>query len=183
MNVKVNLIDTQYRVARDTPSDINEHVTRLYELALECDSVVEAGVRYVVSSWAFLLGCACRGGRVDSYCWNHIKEIEDAQRICETAQVSWNFHAGDWLKAEIPETDLLFIDTNHYYSQLCEELRMHGGKARKYIVLHDTTSFGDVGQDGKAPGLWQAVQELCRCGTWKVLERKTNNNGLTVMGR
>ena len=45
------------------------------------------------------------------------------------------------LDVEIEETDLLFIDTEHTYSQLLNELTLHGDKARKYIVLHDTATF------------------------------------------
>ena len=34
--------------------------------------------------------------------------------------------------------DLLYIDTKHYYSHLIKELALHGDKAKKYIVFHDT---------------------------------------------
>lgn len=181
MNVYV--IRQEFNLARRTKSDINEHLDYLRELAAECNHVVEAGVRYVVSTWALLLGCACKGGKVVSYCWNRLPEITRAEEICKAAGVDWTYIDGDWLKHTIPETDLLFIDTNHFYSQLKEELRLHGSKARKYIVLHDTTSFGEVGADGKSPGLWQAVEEFVARGEWKVLERRTHNNGLTVLSR
>ncbi len=174
----------EFRKARSTPSDINEHIDRLYELSLVCDSVVEAGVRYVVSTWAFLFGCACRGHTVHSYCWNMLPEIQRAIDICKSEDVPWAFHEGDWLQQEIPETDLLFIDTNHFYSQMTEELLLHGNKARKYIVCHDTTSCDEVGADGKRPGIWQAIGEFVqREREWEIYERYYNCNGLTILKR
>ena len=177
------LIEAEYTNACIVSSDIRDHMPTLYSLATKCDSIVEGGVRYVVSSWAFIHGCACRGGRVDSYCWSMLPEIERAQNICQRAGIPWTFHEGDWLKKEIPESDLLFIDTNHFYWQIKEELRLHGPKARKYIVLHDTETFGKVGADGKSPGLWQAVEELVLEGAWRIESHYKNNNGLTILER
>jgi len=37
-----------------TQSDINEHLPVLRDLASECETVVEMGVRYCVSTWAFI---------------------------------------------------------------------------------------------------------------------------------
>jgi len=64
-----------------------------------------------------------------------------------------------WPASGNPRTDLLFIDTRHVYRQLCDELARHGSKARKYMCWHDTTTFGDAGEDGSRPGLWHAVEE------------------------
>ncbi len=176
-----HLIEPEFENAKSQKSDINEHIQVLHDLATECDTIVEAGVRYVVSTWAFVWGCACRGGRVDSYCMTMLPEIQRAIDLCGSEEVPWYFYEGDWLKQEIPETDLLFIDTNHFYSQLKEELRIHGPKARKYIVLHDTENFGQVGADEKSPGLWQAVEEFVAEGNWRIKEHYTNCNGLTVL--
>lgn len=175
--------ERQFKDACEEPTDISEHMATLYDLACECSHVVEGGVRYVVSTWAWLWGCACRGGEVHSYCWTLIPEIQQAIDTCKEEGLAWNFHEGDWLNQDIPETDLLFIDTNHFYSQLKEELRVHGPKARKYIVLHDTVNFGDVGADGKTPGLWQAVEEFVDEGNWQIKNHYTNCNGLTVLKR
>lgn len=176
-----HLVEPEFENAKNQKSDINEHIQVLHDLATECDTIVEAGVRYVVSTWAFIWGCACRGGRVDSYCMTMLPEIQRAIDLCASEEVPWYFHEGDWLQEEIPKTDLLFIDTNHFYSQLKEELCAHGSKARKYIVLHDTESFGIIGADRKSPGLWQAVEEFIAESDWKIKEHYTNCNGLTVL--
>ncbi len=87
------------------------------------------------------------------------------------------------LKVGIEETDLLFIDTWHVYEQLKEELRLHGSKARKYIVLHDTTTFGENGEGEGRRGLWPAVEEFLAVGEFQIKERFQNNNGLTILVR
>ena len=37
-------------------SDIHEHIMTLYGLAKDCDTILECGVRTIVSSWAFVNG-------------------------------------------------------------------------------------------------------------------------------
>ena len=46
---KVNQIYT-------VPSDINQHIPVIVQLAQECDHITEMGVRTVVSTWAWLAG-------------------------------------------------------------------------------------------------------------------------------
>jgi glycosyltransferase involved in cell wall biosynthesis len=177
-------IEQEYQNACTTKSDMNEHMPVLFELARECSHVVEGGVRYVVSTWAWIWGCMCHnGGEVHSYCWTKIPEIERAIEICKEEGLPWHFYDGDWLQREIPETDLIFFDTNHEAWQLREELRLHAPKARKYLVFHDTVTFGEVGADGKSPGLMGPINELVAEGNWKIKERYFNCNGLLVMER
>jgi hypothetical protein len=77
----------------------------------------------------------------------------------------------------------LFLDTRHDYEQLREELRLHAGKVRKYLVLHDTTTFGERGETPGHRGLWPAVEEFLAQGAFRLRERYENNNGLTVLER
>ena len=100
---------------------------------------------------------------------------------------------GDSSSVEIEETDLLFIDTLHRYGQLKIELEKHASKCKKYIILHDTTlfAFEDEGidyiktnLDNSKIGLWPAVEEfLQKNQNWYIVEKRSNNNGLTVLGR
>ena len=48
------VFDQEFRIARDTPSDINEHMEVLKGLADEVDHVTEMGTRTGVSTRAFL---------------------------------------------------------------------------------------------------------------------------------
>ncbi len=93
------------------------------------------------------------------------------------------FHQDDVLWVTIEETDLLFIDSWHVYEHLAEELRLHSDAARKYIVLHDTTTFGDQGESAGHRGLWPAVEEFLAQGRFRLKARYVNNNGLTVLER
>ena len=46
----------KYKQVSETHSDINEHLITLKKYTEECDTVVEMGVRSIVSTWAFLAG-------------------------------------------------------------------------------------------------------------------------------
>jgi hypothetical protein len=89
------------------------------------------------------------------------------------------------LNIEIAATDLLFIDTWHTYTQLREELRLHGNRARKYIAFHDTHTFGLSGEDPRdQKGLLSAVIEFVMANPhWRFHTYRTNNNGLTILER
>jgi hypothetical protein len=100
-------------------------------------------------------------------------------------QVDWLFRHGSTLEADvIEETDMLFVDTLHTYGQVKGELERHGNQARKYIVFHDTVSFGLVGEDYRKPGINLAIQEFMRDNPhWVLFEHYENNNGLTILAR
>ena len=88
---------------------------------------------------------------------------------------------GNTLEIEIEPTDLLFIDTLHTYDQLIKELELHGNKSKKFIIIHDTETFGG---NKKKKGLEHAYKEfLTNNENWSLLEHFANNNGLTVLKR
>lgn len=162
-------------------SDINQHLPTLRALAAQCNSVTELGTRGVDGS---TVAFAASGvPRLDCYdvddCSERIRRL--GELAAPTTRIV--FHRADVLHVELEPTDLLFIDTRHTYAQLSAELALHGDKALRWIVLHDTTTFGDRGEDGQAPGLWLAVEQLVQAGVWRVAVRYTHNNGLTVLER
>jgi hypothetical protein len=103
--------------------------------------------------------------------------------------------------------DLVFIDTWHIYGQLKRELDMYSKITKKYIIMHDTTVdeiYGEYLRRGNINmdelryislntnipeneilcGLGKAVDEfLANNKNWILLEKYTNNNGLTVLKR
>lgn len=179
-----------------TPSDINEHIPTLVEYASECEHITEMGVRAITSTWAFL-GAAPK--KLISYdIENPAKWGADIQYVYNVAEhygLNYEFRKENVLKIDIEETDLLFLDTWHAYNQLKAELEKHSPKARKYIIMHDTTSYefrdepltsenaweGDL-DFGR--GLWAAVTEfLDSTDKWVLHKRYTNNNGLTILKR
>jgi hypothetical protein len=159
------------RVAR--PSDISEHLGTLRVLAWTCSHITEFGVRSGNSTVAFLAGLPL-GGRLVSY---------DCQPPPFTATNAWTFHQArtDEL-AEIEETDLIFFDTLHTCAQLRAELR-HGNRADKWLVFHDTVTFGTVGEDG-GQGLTRAILEFLEENPhWRIFAECQHNNGLLILQR
>src|SRR5262249_12849242 len=108
-------------------------------------------------------------------------EVERLARLA--GKTDFVFHEKDVLWVEIEETDLLFIDTWHVYEQLRQELRLHAGKVRRYLGLHDTPACGERGEAEGPRGLWPAVEELLAEGRFKLVARYENNTGLTVLER
>lgn len=174
------------------PSDIHEHLETLRQYAAQCDHVTEMGVRTVVSTWAFL---AAQPKKLVSIDINPVP-IDYAQRVAASSGIELEFRLGDTAAAgfEIEETDLLFIDTWHIYDQLKRELQLHSHKARRFIVMHDTTTYGEVGEShtydceirpvAQRTGLWPAIEEFLDGNTvWELRERFHNNNGLTILAR
>lgn len=160
--------------------DIREHLPRLKALAQGKKHVTEFGVRHGFGSTAAFL--AARPGRVTSY---DIQPCLNRDLFEAAAETPWVFQLGSSLDVEIEETDVLFIDTLHTYTQLTKELDLHHGSVRKHIALHDTDFFGYQGEDGSHPGLYDAAIEflLKHPGEWKMLEHHRNCNGLMILER
>lgn len=96
---------------------------------------------------------------------------------------------GDTLKITIEPTDLLFIDTLHTARHLKAELERHGdpmvGLVHKYLVFHDTETFGMRSEDGTEPGLRAAIRWFQKntFPLWGVKYDYSNCNGLVVLER
>jgi len=168
-------------------SDINEHLPTLRDLAKECNHVTEMGVRYIVSTWAFIEGLEA-GKNLVSIDITHPAvfggDLGAVHTACNKKGINFEFRLGDTREIEIAETDLLFIDTLHRYGQIKAELAKHGNKAKKYIAFHDTTSFETKGENDIDEGIWKAIEEFMVANPhWKIKHRYTNNNGLTILER
>lgn len=158
------------------PSDINEHLPVLRDLAKECDTVVEMGVRTCVSTWAFIEGM--NGGSLISIDIKHPSkygaDLTPVEKACKNKGINFKFYEADTLAIDIPEVDMLFIDTLHTYDQLRGELARHGNKAKKYLVFHDTVSCENE--------LMPAIEEFLKANKkWKIKEHYKNNNGVMVL--
>lgn len=96
-----------------------------------------------------------------------------------------HFRAGSAQIAEIPECDLLFIDSEHTFERLSDELSRFGNRCRRFIVMHDTTSFGLAGDLGQGKrGLRHAIADfLYRNGEWGVAVHTDVQHGMTVLAR
>jgi hypothetical protein len=182
-------LETIYNKTLTEVSDIYEHLPTLKRYAESCDHVTEMGVRWATSTYALMMGHPKTMVSIDIFPLERFGVSTD--RLYELAKeegIDYKFVVGDTRAIEIDPTDLLFIDTLHNYNQLKKELEIHADKARKYIIFHDTTSFEFIGEvlDGGPPakGLWPAIEEFLKDNPhWRILERYTNNNGLTIFER
>lgn len=185
------MIKQKYDLFCVQQSDINEHLPILFKYAGECKHITEMGVRDVVSTWAFLMA---KPEKLISYDIHKSNNVEEALIASKGIM---EFHEADVLKIEIEETELLFIDTLHTYTQLKKELELHGNKATKYIIFHDIVTYGDKPE----PSSWQtpaimenyvendkgilpAIQEFLEANPeWSYYEHFENNNGLMIIKR
>lgn len=161
----------------NTKSDINEHLPALRDLASECNTVVEMGVRYCVSTWAFIEGMK-KGTTLISIDIKHPSkyggDLKSVEKACNSKGINFKFYEVSTLEIDIPEVDMIFIDTDHTYAQLKGELARHGNKAKKYLVFHDTVSCETE--------LMPAIEEFMKKNKkWKVKEHYKNNNGVLIL--
>lgn len=174
-------IEAAYQDAIKNSPDIGEHIPTLRELASKVNHITEFGVRTGYSTAGLLAGLAGRPGTVmRSY---DINPSPDVDRLRGVAGCDFAFQNSDVLTVDIDLTDLLFIDTLHTGIQCAKELGRHYAKVRRFLVFHDTVTFGEAGECG-GQGLLFAIRGfLMRHPEWKVIRHDTNNNGLTVLSR
>lgn len=157
-------------------TDINQHLTTLYMLAVESNAknILELGVRAGDSTIVLLQAANEIEGTVHS--------IDVA--VCPIAKERvkeygfeghWHFIQGDDLQVQWDEPiNLLFIDTSHECGQTLREL----GKYEPFvieggiIILHDTVTFPDCGK---------GLEKYMRGRIGLKAYRYFNNNGLTVL--
>lgn len=187
-------IKNYYNYCHSTPSDINEHLPKLLEYAYSSETITEMGVRWVSSTWAFLLS---NPKKLISYDIVKHDNVDEVIRLSQKYGINYEFIEQDVLKTEIDETELLFVDTLHTYNQLILELNLHAKKVNKFIILHDTVSFGRVDEnvydhaseliknfDNNKHGLVTAVEDFLKSEEglkWEIHEHYENNNGLMIL--
>ncbi|TSD02631.1 MAG: Uncharacterized protein Athens071416_567 [Parcubacteria group bacterium Athens0714_16] len=176
----INTLDDVYELYLGEVSDINELLPILKKYAEDCSHITEFGTRDGISTVAFLMA---KPNRLITYDINRGSQINELEKLAKENLIDFSFIEKSVLEIEIEETDLLFIDTLHTYDQLKQELLLHGNKAKKYIILHDTETFGCKGCYGVEPGLNKAIEEFVANNNWRIKEVITINNGLTVLER
>jgi hypothetical protein len=204
------IIEKRYKDLCNRHSDINEHLPTICELAKQAKDAAEFGVRGIVSTYALLFGLtqslvADPKERRKLICVD-IDNINmtEIQALGVDVGVDVEFICHDSATVEIPEVDLLWIDTWHVYEHLKRELNMHHTKVRKYIAMHDTEVDGVNGEsvrmgynidaqardsgypiEGICIGLQPAINEFLNAhgDEWRLMQHYPNNNGMTVLER
>lgn len=172
------------------PSDIHEHLPLLKQLASACDHVTEMGMRWGTGSTVAFLAAQPK----TLVSWDFDLKAIVSQRVADLNSVrgktDFQPRVGDTRLITTEPTDLLFIDTWHTAKQLQAELERHVSpledRVRKYLVFHDTVTFGDKGEDDSVPGLRAVIRWFQReqaFPLWQLVEDRKNNNGLVVLSR
>ena len=179
-NLKFSDKEQVYAYLRAKDRDLNEHMDKLRELATGLDHVTEICNRREPTV-AFLIAdpkkLVSYNTEYDGFV-SAMEQMRGSENKYSRISVSDTNHI-----PSIEETDLLFIDSEHTYRRLKEELDKYGGSVRRYIVVHDTDYFGKTGED-RGPGLMQAIREFCRKDmSWAVIYHTTVQYGLTVLSR
>ena len=176
-------IEEHFNKLSRTRSDINEHLETLKRYASLCETIVELGVAKPLSTWAFIAAKPKTLISVDIvHPISRGGSLLEVEAACSQENIDFKFLLEDSRKVDLPEHDLLFIDTLHKYEVVKEELRVQSSKTRKYIIFHDTVTYGTLDEFGGGPGLNKAIDEFLSTNkNWIVKEVFYNNNGLTVL--
>lgn len=188
-------LDAIFRWCKGVPRDLNEHLDTLRFWASKCDHVTEFTERRE-STIGLLAGrpkklvsfnkendilIAFPDGEVHRALMqeNDYKESK-GRPITEFALAM----GVDSLEVkDIEETDLLFIDTQHRATRLMAELTRHGHKIRRLLVVHDTQTYGEKGDDG-SPGLNHALRQWIKDNPeWFPVYYTPQQYGLTVLSK
>lgn len=160
-----------YQAVCAEPSDISEHLPTLRIYAEQSSRILELGTRYGTSTTALL------AGRPDVLISVDVSPCRNATLLQERGEADLRFVTADSLEWNSlhDSYDLLFIDTEHTFSQVTAELGRFAPLVTHWIILHDTVSF---------PPVMDAVQEYLRQNpAWSMIENHRNNNGLAVLER
>lgn len=205
----MELVKQKYEMQCITPSDINEHLPTLFEYSKQCESVIECGVRGIVSSWAFIYGLLNNEKNKKKIIMNDIHDfnLNEVERLTKNTNILIEKKIINNLNLELDENyDMVFIDTFHVYGQLKRELNKFSKITNKYIIMHDTEvdaingeylrlyyCIPDIKELSISTGI--PVEEI-KCGlrpaineflqenkNWVVHQHFTNNNGLTILKR
>lgn len=179
-------LEKLFTVAQKGSKPFRDDSTRPYleiltELASQCKVVTELGINTGCATLAFLMsGCK----KVYSY---NVVMSPNALKVQEAARLDgarFRLVNRDDLKTRIKKTDLLFIDTDHWYGRIKTELYHHQGRVRRWIVMNNTETFGTVNPFDGRPGMKPAIYEfLEEHPQWQLKEHYDHGHGLTLLER
>ena len=184
----------RYQAACEGGTAIAAHLPRLRNLAIGCDVAQEFGVKRAASSAALLMGAEY----VISYDVVPTREARDLEALVGRR---WSYRIEDSRTAVPTPCDLLFVDSLHTFDQCRAELERHADSVKRWLVFHDTVTFGSfgaygetgrhartyqVGQSCPLPflGIRPAIDALMiRDPTWQIAAHYTDSHGLLVLER
>lgn len=179
--------EREYRRVCEARSDINEHLPLIRKLAADCSHVTEFGTGPGHTLRALL---HAQPAELHTYDTKTSCSCGHLNAMAGETQLEYH-HGPEFDSAAMPtiaETDLLIVDTTHTREHVAAELQTHGNQSRRWIVLHDTTTYGTHGEGHSAEnpvaGIRPAIADFLENNPhWSIVTDLANNNGLTVLAR
>ncbi|MEI6123573.1 MAG: hypothetical protein WCQ95_08075 [Bacteroidota bacterium] len=160
---------------------VKQHLDTLIDYATKCKVVTEFGIHTACATLAFLIS-DCK--KVYSY---NLFVSANAAKVKQAALhdgVFFKIILKDNLAAKIKTTDLLFIDTDHWYGRTKAELTQHQTRVRKWILMNNTETFGVSNPFDGRPGMKPAIFEfLDEHPEWDLKDHFETGHGLTILER
>jgi hypothetical protein len=161
-------------------NDIFQHLPTIRRIAEQCDSIIELGVRSIVSTWALLAGKPQSIISVDIHHPLYYYEYDPTgcnldlvSKVAKENGIFFSFLQQD-SRIRIGSCDLILFDTLHTREHLAAEIWVHRAGVRKYMIFHDTETFKDE--------LMPVIEEfVLKNEAWYIYEKFFNNNGLTIL--
>lgn len=173
-------VEERYLWACESPSDIKDLIPTMRKYGEQCQHITEFGVNRGVSTSAWL---AAKPKKL--VCYDIVAQGESLMAISKVASengIEFEFRMENTRAATIEPTDLLFVDTLHTAQHLKMEISQNHRRVAKFMVFHDTETFGICGENGAA-GLWRCLLPFLIMSDWKICEHRPESNGLTVLKR
>jgi tetratricopeptide (TPR) repeat protein len=162
------LLGEHYQAACTTPSELQEHLPCLHELACDCKHVTDTGTGEGLAGLAFLWAQPDRLVCVDILRSTAISRLE-----VMAGRTKLVFRQEDLKQVELEETDLLFVGSKMEPEAMARLTNGEAAKVRRYLVLHGTSD------EGRA----HAAEALIASGVFRLDKRYENNGGLLVLAR
>ncbi|MEI6852555.1 MAG: hypothetical protein WCL06_06910 [Bacteroidota bacterium] len=158
---------------------VKPHLDIFTNYASKCKTVTEFGVETGCSTMAFLMSSCSKVYSYDVIVTPNARLVKDA---ADADGRFFRLYEKDNLKVKIRKTDMLFIDTDHWYGQIKAELEHHHSRVRKWILMHDTETFGLINPFDGRPGMKAAIYEFMEAHPeWQIKEHFDVGHGLTVL--
>ena len=193
--------------AATEPNDIFEHTHMLQFYALQCGSILQLGVGNSAASYAFLYGMMFNGLGQKSLRSVDIVPLPQSpmHRLARENGLEFSHEVTEDLHmAGLQPVDLTFVDTWHVYGHLKRELQKFSPFTKKWIMIHGTETYGQLGESVWDPsrnatlehlqggypaadivkGLLPALEEFIAAHPdWVVETTRKSQNGMIVLKR
>jgi NDP-sugar pyrophosphorylase family protein len=167
---------------------IGYHFDKILEVTKECKAfhVVELGTRKLCSAYIWLKARVHKVTGYDIYDGTQEWPVEYSSytSLAKSYGTDFEFIVGDSTQVDIPQCDILFVDTVHTHTQVSRELSLHARKVNHHIIVHDTHCEDKNPNEQSGTGVMMAIQEfLALNGSWKMTYDTDKSQGLTILSR